>query len=416
MLTLPPKPRLYALSLSYMDQMSWAAARLKSLQCWATTWTLLYSVSIVEPFVTNGARLGVPTDLGGDVNLKFGDIFDTTVWNSLGIRKKTVRYPELVSWGDFVQHAPRGVVAVQIVYNDDYRCTENESTEQTCGSARLNATLSQVLTPHNFTLLKQVCINFRTLGALSVQDFNHLIFDPVRIPKRIPVTVIFDEWRGPGDKEKKEVNKCFIRIAEAICTPNNPAGHVKDLTRRVLSPSPKIVEAAKAYISQYLNDTLGYVAVLIRWEKLLLSEFYGRNVSPSTGAKCVTQVLDSVESMYSRKGMKTAFFTTDIGRFGSSTFNLNNVTQDSIANVTTYTETLLGVFHNKSISLADYDQRFEDFAGTSNPAVIAQLQKTIAAHARCLVLVGWGTFHENLLQMYKRLHPKEVCREIIQSC
>ena len=156
----PPRLDLYALSLSYMDQMSWAAARLKSLQCWATTWKSLYEhIGVVEPFVTDGAHLGVPIDVHRSVHvnktLKFSDLFDIDTWDSRG-KRKGIKYPELVSWSDFLNYAPRNIVAVQIIYNQDSRCTENEFTEPTCGSVRLNVTLSQVFRPHNFTIMNQV--------------------------------------------------------------------------------------------------------------------------------------------------------------------------------------------------------------------------------------------------------------------
>ena len=408
-----PEIELYALSLSYMDQISCAAARVKSLQCWATTWKPLYKhVGVVEPFVTGGARLGVPLDAGQSQALRFSDLFDVDTWDSEG-NYKGIKYPRLVSWSDFLNYAPRNVVVVQIVYDYDFRCTESEFTEPTCGSARLNATFSQVFRPHNFTMMSQVCIDFKSLGVLSKEYFNRRIFD--HVPEHTPVSVIFDEWRGPGDRWVKS-NKCFIQISGGICTPNNKlTGYVKELSRIMLTPSLKINEQAKQYIAQYLHNTGEYVSVLIRWEKLLLAKFFHQHYWPSTGAKCVTKILDRVRSL-SSQGNAT-FLTTDIGRFGSSTFNLRNATRDSIANVTTYTETLLGVFHNKSISLADYDQRFEDFAGTDNPAAIAQLQKTIAASGRCLVLVGWGTFHDNALKVYKRIHSrKKSCYKFIRSC
>ena len=318
-----------------------------------------------------------------------------------------------------MSYAPRNVVAVQIVYSHDYRCNENDFTEPTCGSARLNETLSQVIAPYNFIVMNQICINFRTNGTLSVKDFNRRIFDP--IPKHTPVTVVFDEWRGPGDKdqEKKKVNKCFVQITEPVCSPNCPSGYVKELSKNSLTPSSTVKDRAKTYISRYLYDTSGYIAVLIRWEKLLLSKFYDRPHWPSTGAKCLKKISGRVKSMCLKHNVTTVFLTTDVGRFGSSTFHLNNITRDSIANITSCTEDLLTEFHNESISLIDYDQRFEDVAGTTSPTYISQLQKAIAANARCLVLVGWGTFHENALQLYKREHPKEEdrChRDIILSC
>ena len=411
-----PSLELYALSLSYMDQMSNAASRLKSLQCWGTTWKSLYErVGIVEPLITSGTRLGVPVDVGQSP-LRFSNVFDIDVWNSEGERKG-IKFPELVSWSNFLNYAPRNIVAVQMVYADDIHCPENEFTETTCGSARLDATLSHVFKPHNFRIMRQVCINFKSLGELSKEDFNRHIFD--RVPKRTPITVIFDEWRGPGSGWKKS-SKAFIRIEDGICTPNDSTMrvYVKELSRIMLTPSLKIQERAKEYISQYLSNTLGYVSVLIRWEKLLLTKFYGLHVQygPSTGAKCVTKILDLIKPMYLQYNTSTVFLTTDIGRFGSSTFNLYKATQNSIPKITGYTEALLREFHNKSMSLADYDQRFEDFAGTNSPAVISQLQKAIAANARCLVLVGWGTFHENTLKVYRRLHSKEPCFEIIRSC
>ena len=410
-----PQLELYALSLSYMDQMSNAASRLKSLQCWATTWKSLYEhVGIVEPLVTSGTRLGVPVDVGGSP-LRFSNVFDIDVWNSEGERKG-IRFPELVSWSNFLSYAPRNIVAVQIVYANDIHCPENEFTEPTCGSARLDATLSHVFKSHNFRIMHQVCINFKSLGELSKEDFNRHIFD--RVPKRTPITVIFDEWRGPGSGRKKS-SKAFIRIEDGICTPNDNKKrvYVQELSRNVLTPSLKIQERAREYISRYLNNTLGYVSVLIRWEKLLLTKFYGLQYWPSTGAKCVTKILDLMKPMYLQYNTSTVFLTTDIGRFGSSTFNLYKATRNSIPKITGYTEALLREFHSKSMSLADYDQRFEDFAGTNSPAVISQLQKAIAANARCLVLVGWGTFHETALKVYKRIHSEgDLCFKIIRSC
>lgn len=54
----PPKARLHTFAFSYMDQITWAARRLKSLQCWSTQWKTDYSVYVVEPFVVGGSHLG----------------------------------------------------------------------------------------------------------------------------------------------------------------------------------------------------------------------------------------------------------------------------------------------------------------------------------------------------------------------
>ena len=214
------------------------------------------------------------------------------------------------------------------------------------------------------------------------------------------------------------MNKCFVRITEPVCTPNSPIGYVRELSKTILMPSSDIKSQADAYISRYLNDKSKYVAVLIRWEKLLLSQFYGAEYWPSSGVTCVKKVLNLVRSFYSERGLNTTFLTTDIGKFGSSAFSLHNMTRTSVVNVTSYTEDLLReLSDNETISLSDYEQRFKDIGSTTNPALVSQLHKTIAANARCLVLVGWGFFHENLLQMYKKIYSREEeCHKFIRSC
>ena len=74
----------YVLSLSYMDQMSWATTRLRSLQCWAAR--LGTFAGVVEPFVNN-VFLGVPLTrqaVAESSKLSFGDLFDLKTWNRIG--------------------------------------------------------------------------------------------------------------------------------------------------------------------------------------------------------------------------------------------------------------------------------------------------------------------------------------------
>ena len=413
------KPRLYIVSLSYMDQMTWAAKRLKSLQCWASMWQQFYDVRVVEPFVTNGTHLGVPLDVdrlrAASDTLRFRDIFDIVSWNS--DHRAPLRYPQLISWNYFSSYAPRNVVAVQIVYRQDYRCTENGFAAEVC-SPHLTQSLSRILSK-DFTVLNQVCINFRLHDTLSLTEFNDLIFWSV--PKHTPVTVVFDEWRGTGKTNDDIANQCFLRIRNGTnCTPNGFEA-VANLTTRVMIPSLKIKSLAKAYISQYLShEKSGYLAVMIRWEKVVLYGFYDNIESQRyTGNNCTQVIKDYMERIYSQKKIKTVFLATDIGRYGSTTFNMYNSTRNSTVDATSYTEDLIRTFYgNQSISLAEYEERFEKVTGTTNPAIISQLQKAIAANARCLLLVGMGGFHENTMKMYRKVHPRSKyrCLKVILAC
>ena len=407
-------PRTYVVSLSYMDQMSFASRRLKSLQCWAAMWKALHNVSVVEPFVIDGSRLGVPVNENTDKALKFSTVFDIDEWNSEG----QLDYPKVVSWDTFLRHASRKVITIQIVYPEDYHCPPNKYQKDTCGSAQLTENISRHLTFHNFTVVNWTCINFRLLGAQTEEEFNSLILNTIPELDHVGITIIFDEWRGPVQLEREV--KCFIPIKGAthVCSPNH-FGHISMLTARALVPSSSIEERAKAYISRYLHQASGYVAVVIRWEKVLNDNFYHPEKQHSTGAECSKQILAFVKSIHSKHHSLATFLTTDIGKYGSLDFNLYNSTRAVAANVTSYTEELLRTFYNnKSMSLEEYDRMFEDFSGTTNPAFISQLQKAIAANARCLLLVGSGAFHQNTVKMYENLHPSSShnCLKIIKSC
>ena len=411
-----PKPQMHLLSLSYMDQMTWAAKRLKSLQCWASMWQSSYDVRVVEPFVTNGTHLGVPIDIARTMNrtLRFSTLFDITSWNS--DHAAPLRYPELISWDYFLDAAPRNVVVVQLVYKNDYRCTENEFAAEAC-SEHLIQSISRLL--KDFTIVDKVCINFRLHNTLSLGEFNDLIFRSV--PKDTPITVVFNEWRGTGKRNDDIANQCLIRISNGSnCTPNGQE-FVANLTSRVLVPSLKIKKQAEEYISRYLTKESGYLAVMVRWEKVFLYGFYDDHESQYYAANnCTRLIKEHAELINSEKGIDSIFISTDIGRYGSSTFALYNSTRDILLNLTSYTEDLMRTFlHlNDSTSLAEYERRFVEVSGTTNRAVISQLQKAIAANARCLLLVGLGAFHDNTMKMYRKVHPrvKDRCLKVVQTC
>ena len=412
-----PSLRMYTLSLSYMDQISWASKRLRSLQCWASMWkALFYDVHVVEPFVMNGAHLGLPSTDNQAMGrtLKFSDIFDIETWNSVG-KLRGIDYPKVVSWDNFLKYAPRNVVTIQFVYAYDYRCVETHLSETSCGCLHLNQTMSKVLKPHNFTLVKQLCIDFNLLGLISMQEFNDYIYDA--IPKQTPVTIIFDEWRGPVDQHL--TNHCFILVDSRACTPNTYGhGVVFRAPNDLLTPSLKIKNHTTEYISQYLDDKSGYVAVMIRWEKVVLADFYDPKSTHFTGSECVEKIAQYLTNIYEQTGMSTAFVAVDVGKYGSTSQNLYKDVEQNRVHFISYTETLLRTISNDdSISLADHDRKLEEVSGSTDRAFISQLQKSIAANARCLLLVGSGMFHENALKMYQKLHPgKRDCHAVIRAC
>ena len=400
----------YLFALSYYDQLTWGAIRLRSLQCWAKHSNgSMISARIVAPFVTN-SHFRIPTVVSGESlndTLSFGNLFNLDVWNELG---GEFGFPPVVNWSHFLQHAPRNVILVQIVYSPNQLCPEVAFTDKACNPERLRTFWSKALEPHSFTIQREVCINFRQQkGYITVEKFNKLIFGT--LPSYAPFTMIFDEWRGNSFK----LRQCFIALHDmAHCSPTDQK--LMNMTKQSLSLAPEIVNVAKKYMERYLSGTGSYTAIVIRWEKILLYHFYFKKSSRFFGSKCVGMIESFLEKTYHEKHLDMAFLATDIGKYGSSTFNLYDSTREGLQNVARYTDELLRHMYGKAMTWDDYETTFEVISGTTDPAFISLLQKAVAARAECLLMIGWGTFHEHTLKLYQELHEGNACYKVIETC
>ena len=398
----------YLLALSYYDQLTWGAIRLRSLQCWAkrSKW-YMKSARIVAPFVTN-SHLTIPTvvsDASLEDTLSFGNLFNLDVWNELG---GEFGFPPVVSWSHFLQHAPRNVILVQMVYAPDKLCPEDAFSDAACNPERLRTFWSKALEPHSFTIQREVCIDFPRQGFITAEKFNKLIFGT--LSSDTPFTMIFDEWRG-----NYNMKKCFIPLYDmTYCSPIDQK--LMNMTKHSLFLAPEIVNVAKKYMERYLSGTGAYTAIVIRWEKVLLYDFYFKNASRFLGSKCVGMIESFLEKTYHEKHLDMAFLATDIGKYGSSTFNLYDSTRKGLQNVTRYTDELLRHMYGKAMTWDDYETTFEVISGTTDPAFISLLQKAVAARAECLLMIGWGTFHEHTLKLYQELHKGSACYKVIENC
>ena len=403
----------YVLSLSYMDQVSWATTRLRSLQCWAAR--LGTFAGVVEPFVNN-VFLGVPLTrqaVAESSNLSFGDLFDLKTWNRIGGQQG---FPPLASWEEFLAKAPRKVVLVQIVYEYDYHCPEDSQPVTTCNHTRLRTFFTEFLEPHLFSVHSEVCVDFNQHGFISRSEFNHLIFSGAFGSES--VSLVFDEWRAmyPFVVIRDRDIKCFLQFKDVECSPLST--QMADTTALSLQPATNILVIAQKYISLHLKVSHGFVAVLVRWEKILLYHFYrlDRVKKLYTGNSCMKLIVEYLEEVRRTKGIDSVFFSTDVGRFGSSTFHMYNATRENLPGVTRYTEELIRHMYGTSMTLEQYEQTVVDVSGSTNPVLIAQVMKAVAANARCLLLVGSGLFHEHTLSMYKELHKGVDCYKIIEVC
>ena len=401
----------FAIALNYMDQVTWGARRVRSLQCWAAQ--LNRTMQVVEPSM-NATYFGAPVDnstVGGA--LKFSTFFDINLWNRYGMEK--VGYLPLVSWDDFFLYAPRKTIVVQLIYRDDKKCFEESFKKVrncTVSSHEVKNYWSTTLRELSFSVIREVCIDFQRVGILSKDEFNQRIFG--NISEDTPVSIVFNDWRGPLRGNHTQDNNCIIRIRDQECSPSGPTGLIHNVTMNALIPSPVVFYSAEVFSKKYLQDSQ-YLAIMIRWELMFTGFIYNGKSDPKVGDRCLKKILRFVHGV----GLHDFFVAVDVGRYGSRFMRPNTyLYKHSYYQAARIRTEQLFSYLGSPLSLEQYDERFDEFNGsTTQPTYyIPQLQKVVASKAECLLLVGWGSFHENTLDLYKKFHKGRLCYKRIWNC
>ena len=185
-----------------------------------------------------------------------------------------------------------------------------------------------------------------------------------------------------------------------------------------LKPVPQIYRKAEEYTLKHFKSKTDYIAVMVRWELIFLNDLYfgGQHYN---GTTCIEKIKSQVENWLVERKLKNVFLTTDIGKYGSSTFPLHKklYEHDNNQAAITLTEQLLETFNHSTIHVDEYEETFVQVTGTTHSTYISQLQKTVAAQARCLLIVGWSSFHENAVALYNATHSgNNMCLKQIRIC
>ena len=389
-----PKPaRGYALAEVYWEQQISGSRNVKDLQCWAGPLNL----SVVEPFMV---RSSPRTPLSNDHTnmLHFSDLFDLQSWNK---DSENEHHSQLVSWEDFIQHAPRDVIQVVIRYapapanlkktqqlvqmNPGNYPPASERYKTGCGKV---GWAQPFLTSNHFKVIREVCFNFEYGDNLTTEAFNNHIYAE-HMPSE--TTVIFKEWRSIGVLPDR------IIVGDSTCFNTS-------LQERI-HPSLKISKEAKRYREKYLNGGK-YIAIIARLEK---SRLFVRRKDIIT--YCLDQIVQYQDSLRAETGMVTTFLSIDIGKYGSSTYGGYKQLQPALGK-------FFRELYNDSLSMAEWEKTFADTSQTADSGYIALLQITIATQADCVIFVGGGSFQRRALRLYQELHPAKDsrCIRIVTEC
>ena len=375
----------YVLSLSYYDQITSAAMRVASLQCWADQ----HGMAVVEPFV-NVSYFGMPPH-NYSSPLTFEDLFDIDRWNLEG-RKIFGCFSPLVKWNDFIHNAPREVIAVQILY------TENDSYRGICTFPRIMKYWASHLKPHGFRMIKHICLDIRRFWWLTDEEFSSKLLEK-------GTTLIFEQWRGIGK---------YITLKHSGCTNKNG----RTLIWNGLDPSATVRYHAQEYLKHHLKGGDSFVTVMLRMEFM----------SYDSVAKCRDRVETLVREMKEQHNLNAVFLTTDIGNYGSQEM------PEYIGNrkASEYIESILAAVYGKPTSVKEYERTFERIISqhdvihakhkhySTSVAYVSTLQKAIASRATCMLLIGGGYYQDHAKEWYykfNRFVPQGLCmQQYIRYC
>ena len=354
-------------------------------------------MNIVEPFL-HGSRLTVPLDTSQKDMLTFSDLFNLQQWDEL---TATLRFAPLAPWNKFLSDAPRQLIVVRfeyssvlsvmkrivlgekashLAYSDAYKegCSEKPDFAE-----RLNYLLEQ-----GFRIVREVCINFQHGDEITLFQFNSHIFDFYH-PRE--VTVLMDEWRGFAGTD----NGKRVLVNDACWT------HKTSHSVHYLKPSQRVYCDAHNYQKMYLGGKK-YISVIIRTEKM-------RMTKSLTVDECLRRTLNILKLVQNSTKLQTKFLSMDIGKYGSGTQKDNE---------TDYNPFVRRIYGSDA-SVDTWEKTFESVTIVREPGYIASLQKVLAAEARCVVVVGGGSFQKHALQLHStasKAKGRRPCVYILRSC
>lgn len=389
----------YVLCLTYREQQTKAAANMYSLQCWAKT--LL--VNIVEPFL-HDSRLVVPLDASQNGMLAFSDLFNLRQWDVLTTK---LGFAPLAPWSQFLANASRELIIVHLQYSSvmsiHQRIISGEKASHLANSDAYKGGCTQkpgfteqldYLTRHGFKVVREVCINFEHGDEITLFQFNRHIFGHHH-PR--DVTILVDEWRGFSATAE---NGKRVLINDACWSRSTTRSSL------YLRPSQRVYCDARNYQKMYLGGD-DYVSVIVRTEKI--RHAIGNELGMHG---CLQKTLKLLASVQCKTKLYSTFLSMDIGQYGSnSKFNKFDFKAE-------YNDFISGIYGGGT-STDMWEKTFENVTSVREAGYVASLQKVLVAEARCLVVVGGGSFQKHTIMLHRtasKRRGRTPCVHILKSC
>ena len=371
------KRKGYIMGLHSCDQLTGGAMNFMIYQCLAAH--MGPNVYTVEPFVV-GSSFGAfirdihsKEDFAEKNDVRLSDIYDMDEWyrfsDNLGIRR-------MPPWEDLLEEGSRQLIYV---------------TKGVTALCHHEPQFEGFFKAFDFKIVRTVCLGERLPGAADLKKNIYGDLDPTT------VVVLFRDYFPTS-------------IPGTSCS----KGMFWSQLVSSLTPSKRIWTNADAYVKKYLvgSKTNDYMSMMIRLEHAVNNRG-GKSITEVV-KHCLDKLLDQWRETSLSNGLNTTFITLDTGRFGSYSLPLNAGGYSVWNQTQPFIEDFMHSIYGNRLSYDAWERKFLDMSGLSKGSTGAEgyvgiLQKAIAVQGRCIILAGGGTYQDNAVSLFVKLHPVSNC-------
>ena len=367
----------YVVSLHFWEQLTMATQNLIDLQCWAAKHKLV----VVQPLISETYTRFTFSDALSSSWLRMDDLYNMSDWKQFSARNGLAPLVDRDQFLELATEQEMKVILVHFNYKKLNECTFDwpDGFDKAVQFAL-----------EHWHVVRNVCI-IKPRIPTSVENLNRQIYGSFYPPRN--VIVVFNMWRGIGGDRVPIPLSCSVG-RKYMCQKK---------------ASDKLVWDTKAYAEKYLGGLGKYHAIVARFEKPVRSLGIDKAQMQEAIRTQIRQVLAKWKATKRMTSLSSTFLSFDYGSFGSDTFQKKDYYG---------AKDILIQFHQtvyaNNMSIAEWEDTSEVITHTRHTAYIAQLQLQLAAHARCLFIVGIDSnFHHSVQQTYKNYHPTKRCIQVI---
>ena len=407
----------FIMALSYWEQLTMATNSMFGLINFARGW----NARTVTPFTLNAEFYGLPSTVdyptiaGMPPILKkmsttpIDILYDMDKLN-FNLLCSKYKLPPLASFEEFMRKASRKIVILHInffqippksVFGSKHYAQCKEYNKISSTGYKLTKFLnkeSKNLNLPPFFIYAACCINHQHIIE-SAQE----IAEACGFSSSDNLTAIFTVWRGYSDNPNKKFR---------LITSESPVFSKPSPERDAYPISKEIIEQAK-YFRDYLSGGLGggYISVHLRTAKIAMMDQAKAN---QRFKRCFEKAQALVQKEHKTIGKDTKElidrYFVDYGRFGSHSYEVSLGIKAS--------QKFLSKRH---INPVHYNP--DTYGGKLDQGYVALVEQEALAHSKVLILVGGGSFQEQMKirfiqtgsgeRVYKVCHTKEDLVELV---